>query len=86
MKKMMILILVSIFGWIGWKLGEKAGIMTAYFLGCIGSGIGLYLGSRINKMLSRPGEIPLPICYLKISAVESTVEGGHQCNSYTILI
>lgn len=51
MKKMMTLILVTALGWVGWAIGEKIGFMTAYFLGCVGSGLGLYLGIRLNKMV-----------------------------------
>lgn len=51
MKKLITLILVVALGWVGWAIGEKIGFMTAYFLGCIGSGIGLYMGGRINRMV-----------------------------------
>ena len=51
MKKMLMLFLISIFGWLGWVLGEKAGLMTAYVLSCIGGGMGMFLSGRINRML-----------------------------------
>lgn len=51
MKKLMTLILIVTPGWVGWAIGEKIGIMTAYFLGCIGSSIGLYLGGRVRRMI-----------------------------------
>jgi len=51
MKKIIIIISTTLFGWIGWAAGERIGFMTAYFLGCIGSGVGLYLGIRLDKRL-----------------------------------
>ncbi|NOY67969.1 MAG: hypothetical protein GXP53_00530 [Deltaproteobacteria bacterium] len=52
MKKIILIILMSGFGWIGWAIGERFGFMTAYFLGCIGSGLGLYAGIRLDKHIS----------------------------------
>ena len=51
MKKLTTLILIGALGWVGWAMGEKIGIMAAYFLGCIGSGIGLYLGGKVHRMI-----------------------------------
>ena len=51
MKKMVMLILISLFGWLGWLLGEKAGIMTAFLLSCVGGGVGMFLGGKLNRML-----------------------------------
>ena len=51
MKKLITMILIVTLGLVGWKIGAKVGIMTGYFLGCIGSGIGLYLGGRIRRMI-----------------------------------
>ncbi len=50
MKKLLTFILVSIFGWLGWAGGEKVGIMTAWVLSCIGSGVGIYAGWKLNRM------------------------------------
>ncbi len=36
-------------GWLGWWLGEGFGLFTAMVLSSIGSGLGLYLGYRINR-------------------------------------
>jgi len=51
MKKIIMLILISACGWVGWVLGEKTGIMTAYFLSCIGGGVGMFLGGKVNRMM-----------------------------------
>ena len=49
MNKMCILIGTTIFGSIGWWLGERFGIMTAYILSGVGSLVGVYVGWRINR-------------------------------------
>lgn len=33
-------------GWIGWSLGAGVGIMTAFLLSIVGTGVGLYAGYR----------------------------------------
>jgi predicted outer membrane lipoprotein len=49
MKKLCLLLSISFFSWIGWKLGASFGIMTAYWLSFIGSLIGVVLGVIINQ-------------------------------------
>ena len=49
MKKIVLLLSITIFGWIGWWLGARFGIMTAYFISFAGSLIGVYIGCRINR-------------------------------------
>ena len=49
MKKILILIFLTLFGWLGWVLGEKIGLMTAYFFSCIGSAVGIVLAVMLNK-------------------------------------
>lgn len=36
-------------GWIGWVIGNLVGMMTAFFLSIIFSGIGMYVGRRISQ-------------------------------------
>jgi len=36
-------------GWLGWWLGAHVGIMTAYFLSVIGTGVGFYAGRRLVR-------------------------------------
>jgi len=38
-------------GWIGWKLGALAGLMTAYFGGVLGTAGGITLGRRVAENL-----------------------------------
>jgi hypothetical protein len=47
MKKLLIIIWISIGGWIGWWIGEHFGIMSAYLLSVAGSAAGLYFGKKI---------------------------------------
>jgi len=49
MKKICLLTCVTVFGWIGWWLGDSFGLMTAYLVGFIGSLVGVYVGCRINR-------------------------------------
>jgi hypothetical protein len=51
MKKILIFIFLSVFGWVGWVLGEKIGVMTAYFFSLICSAIGIVLAVMLNKKL-----------------------------------
>jgi hypothetical protein len=47
MKKILIIIWISIGGWIGWWIGEYIGTMTAYLLSVLGAAAGLYFGKKI---------------------------------------
>jgi len=38
-------------GGFGWWLGAHDGIMTAFILGIVGTGVGLYIGKRAANML-----------------------------------
>jgi hypothetical protein len=49
MGKLLGFIGMTVGGWIGWALGEKAGMLTASTLSAIGSGVGLYVGARIAR-------------------------------------
>ena len=46
MKKILIIIWISIGSWIGWWIGDHAGIMTAYLLSVAGGAVGLYFGRK----------------------------------------
>jgi len=35
--------------WVGWWLGDRWGLMTAFLLSSVGSIVGVYLGWRINR-------------------------------------
>jgi len=49
MKRIIILLAVTILGGIGWTLGAHFGLGMAWLLSSIGSLIGVYIGWRINR-------------------------------------
>ena len=49
MKKIVLLLSITFFGWVGWWLGARFGIMTAYWISFAGSLAGVYVGCRINR-------------------------------------
>ena len=49
MKKICLFIAISLFSWLGWKLGASFGIMTAYWLSFIGSLVGVVAGCLVNQ-------------------------------------
>ena len=42
----------TLVGSVGWYIGAPVGVMTAFFLSTIGSGVGMYAGRRIADHLS----------------------------------
>ncbi len=51
MKNLIGLLLATVFGGIGWALGEKFGFMTAYFVSGFASILGFYAGWKITRRL-----------------------------------
>jgi hypothetical protein len=49
MKKIILLIAITLCGWFGWMLGDSFGIMIAYLLSFAGSLVGVVLGVIINQ-------------------------------------
>ena len=49
MKKITLLLAITICSSLGWKLGDSFGIMTAYWMSFSGSLIGVVLGCFINR-------------------------------------
>lgn len=49
MHKLCIFIGVTVFGWVGWWMGDKIGFTTGFVLSVIGSIAGVYIGWRINR-------------------------------------
>ena len=47
MKKLLAFIGASAGGGVGWAIGSPAGIMTAFVLSMIGTGLGIYAGRRL---------------------------------------
>jgi len=49
MKKLCIILGMTVFGWIGWWIGAKIGFMTAYVLSIVAGMAGVYVGWRIYR-------------------------------------
>jgi hypothetical protein len=49
MKKISLIFTVTLCGWLGWKLGDSYGIMTAYLMSFAGSLAGVFVGCFINQ-------------------------------------
>jgi hypothetical protein len=49
MKRLLVLVGTTVGGALGWWIGDHAGIMTAFILSMIGTGLGMYIGSRIAR-------------------------------------
>lgn len=49
MKKLCIILSMTVFGWIGWWIGAKIGFTTAYILSSLASIVGIYIGWRIYR-------------------------------------
>jgi hypothetical protein len=49
MKKISLIMTITLLSWFGWKLGESFGLMTAYWLSFVGSLAGVFVGCFINR-------------------------------------
>ncbi len=49
MQRIVVLLGATVGGAVGWWLGAFVGIMTAFFVSTILSGVGMYLGIRISR-------------------------------------
>jgi len=49
MEKVMGLIGATVVGAAGWWAGEHVGLMTAFVLSMVGTGVGLYAGRRVAR-------------------------------------
>jgi hypothetical protein len=49
MAKIILILTISLFSWLGWQLGDTYGLMTAYWLSFIGSLAGVFVGVLINR-------------------------------------
>ena len=52
MRRLLGFIGASAGGWLGWALGEHVSFFTAFLLGVVGTGVGLYLGYRFAARYS----------------------------------
>lgn len=51
MKGILNLMGMTIGGWIGWAVGARISVFTAYMVSTVGAGIGLYAAIRVTKAL-----------------------------------
>ncbi len=49
MTKLFVFVFSTIGGYIGWWLGERMGIMTAFMLAMVGTGVGIWGGRRMAQ-------------------------------------
>ena len=49
MKKVFVLVLTTIGSSVGWWLGARVGIMTAFIVSIVGFGVGMWYGARLAK-------------------------------------
>ena len=49
MKKLVMLISITLFSSVGWALGARVGFGTAWLLSGVGSIAGVYVGWRVNQ-------------------------------------
>jgi hypothetical protein len=47
--KILMLVATTLGGALGWSLGSRAGLMTAFFLSTVGSGLGLWAAARFGR-------------------------------------
>ena len=51
MNRLLYLIGMTLGGWLGWELGMMVSIFTAFIIGMVGTGLGLYAAQRVSKRL-----------------------------------
>lgn len=51
MKRLFNLIGMTIGGWIGWQIGALVSLFTAFIIGMVGTGAGLFAAQRALKRL-----------------------------------
>ena len=51
MKKIILLTSITIFSWLGWAMGARFGLVSAYMLSFVGSLVGVYAGVKLNRNL-----------------------------------
>jgi hypothetical protein len=49
MEKLLGFIGATALGSVGWWAGERMGVMTAFVVSMVGTGVGLYLGRRVAR-------------------------------------
>lgn len=51
MSRLLNLVGMAIGGWLGWQLGILISIFTAFIIGVVGTGVGLFAAQRISRRL-----------------------------------
>jgi hypothetical protein len=51
MSRILNLMGMTLGGWLGWELGILVSIFTAFIIGMVGTGFGLYVSQRLSKRL-----------------------------------
>ena len=51
MQKLMDLVGMTVGGWLGWQLGMVIGFFTAFLLGVVGTGVGMFAVRRATRRL-----------------------------------
>ena len=51
MKRFLNLVGMSAGGWVGWAIGAQISIFSAFMVGIVGTGVGLYVTQRALKRL-----------------------------------
>lgn len=49
MGKVLVFMGATVGGAIGWWLGDRVGLMTAFLLSAVGTGVGMYAGARFAR-------------------------------------
>lgn len=49
MRNLSIFTAMTILSWVGWWIGERSGMLTAFLLSSLGSAVGVYVGWRIHR-------------------------------------
>ena len=51
MKGIMNFMGMTVGGWIGWAIGAKVSIFTAFIVSTVGTGVGLYYANKVTRAL-----------------------------------
>jgi hypothetical protein len=51
MTRLLNLVGMTVGGWLGWQLGILVSFFTAFLIGMVGTGLGLYAAQRVSKRL-----------------------------------
>ncbi len=51
MKRLVDMIGMTVGGWVGWAIGARVSLFTAFMVGVVGTGVGMYVGRRAAHRL-----------------------------------